>query len=93
MDSAYALRQHDLAASGDFAACQAFWARAVDLYGYMLNQRDYIFDELAKEVARLAGRTVGAGERLPLRRPGSAHRAQLRPLMAQAGLPVSEVDD
>jgi 4-hydroxy-tetrahydrodipicolinate synthase len=89
VDPAYALRQHDLAASGDFAACQAFWARAVDLYGYMLNQRDYSFDELAKEAARLAGRSVGAGERLPLRRPGPAQRAQLRPLMAQAGLPLA----
>jgi 4-hydroxy-tetrahydrodipicolinate synthase len=86
VDPAYALRQHDLALSGDFTACHAFWARALDLYDYMLNQREYTFDELGKEMARLAGRPVGAGERLPLRRPGEAERDRLRQLMAATGL-------
>ncbi len=88
VDPAYALRQHDLALSGDFAACHAFWARALDLYDYMLTQPGYTFDELGKEMARLAGRPMGACERLPLRRPGEPERARLRGLMEAVGLGV-----
>jgi 4-hydroxy-tetrahydrodipicolinate synthase len=88
VDPAYALRQHDLAQSGDFAACHAFWAQALDLYDYMLHHREHTFDELGKEMARLAGRSVGCCERLPLRRPGEQERIQLLPLMQQVGLPV-----
>lgn len=86
VDPEYALRQHDLALSGDFAACQTFWATALDLYDYMLHHRDHTFDELGKEMARLAGRPVGDSERLPLQRPDEAVRDQLRALMARVGL-------
>jgi 4-hydroxy-tetrahydrodipicolinate synthase len=89
VDPAYALRQHDLALSGNFAACHAFWAKALDLYDYMLHQREFTFDELGKEMARLAGRNMGCCERLPLRRPGEPERQQLRRLMQQVGMPVA----
>ena len=89
VDPAYALRQHDLALSGDFQQCHEFWAKGLDLFTYLQGGSKYNMLELGKEMARIAGRSMGSCERFPLRRPGNAERMKLRRLMEQAGMAVN----
>jgi len=88
VDPAYALRQHDLALSGNFQECNEFWANGLELFNYLQGGSKYDMLELGKEMARIAGRKVGCGERLPHRRPGDEERLKLHQLMAKAGIAV-----
>jgi len=88
VDPAYALRQHDLALSGNFQECNEFWANGLELFNYLQGGSKYDMLELGKEMARIAGREVGCGERLPHRRPGDEERLKLHQLMVKAGIAV-----
>ncbi len=93
VDPEYALRLHDVALSGNIQRAHELWSRSIDLYNYMRYGTRFTFDELGKEMARIAGQPMGDCERLPRRRPGAAERAQLAQLMGQAGMKVRHDDD
>lgn len=88
VDPAFALRQHEIALSGDFDRAQELWIKTKGLYRYLAAQPGASIIQSGKEMARLAGRPMGNCERLPHRRPGEVERAKLREYMLTAGMTV-----
>jgi dihydrodipicolinate synthase/N-acetylneuraminate lyase len=88
-DPQFVLKMHATASSYDLAKNQEQWVKLLPLYKYVYAGAPYHATDLGKEMARIAGRPMGSYERLPLRRPNEAERAQLRKVMEIAGMKVA----
>jgi 4-hydroxy-tetrahydrodipicolinate synthase len=90
LNPAYALEIHDVCLAHDFTRGQEIYARSRPLNAYIeAAVRARGLDReiaLVKEMCRLAGRPMGAVERLPIVRPSEEERRELRHLMIEAGL-------
>lgn len=84
------LAMHDACLAHDFERAQKLYVqtRPLDAYGAAAVRAGGPGRETAifKEVARLAGRPMGAVERLPLVRPSEDERGLVRRLMIESGL-------
>jgi len=88
-DPGFAVRMHEIGASGDFDACHKLWSDMVELYDFCFSHGDmYKASALGKEMVRIVGLSMGDYERLPLVRPSKAERDILRDLMIKGGLTV-----
>jgi 4-hydroxy-tetrahydrodipicolinate synthase len=87
VDPAFALRMHEIAASGDFQRAQELFVKTIDMYNYVAAKGSTSIIECGKEMARIAGRPMGA-ERLPHKRPGPSVQAKLREFMLKASMSV-----
>ena len=88
-DPGFAVRMHEIGASGDFDACHKLWSDMVELYDFCFSHGDmYKASALGKEMVRIVGLSMGDYERLPLVRPSEAERDILRDLMKKGGMTV-----
>jgi 4-hydroxy-tetrahydrodipicolinate synthase len=86
IDPKFALNIHDTASSGSFERNQEIWSKTLDLYKFAFTKGMYKATAFGKEMARIAGRSMGSYERLPLQRPSDEECHILRRLMKQAGI-------
>ena len=79
---------HEIAASGDFPRAQELFVKTIDMYNFVAGRGSSSIIEYGKEMARIAGRSMGECERLPHKRPGPTVQAKLREFMRKAGMTV-----
>ncbi len=87
VDPAFALQMHNIASNGDFQRALELFLKTIDMYNYVTGRGSSSIIEFGKEMARIAGHSMGS-ERLPHKSPGTSVRAKLREFMLQAGMAV-----
>jgi dihydrodipicolinate synthase/N-acetylneuraminate lyase len=76
---------HEIGSSGDIEKNNTLWEKMTDLYAFVFAGDMYKATAYGKEMARLAGLSMGDYTRLPLQPVTDAEREQLRKLMTSAG--------